>query len=167
MKTKILRAWLLVGLGLGSCQVELDNFFGNGNTGGYPDVDEALWPYFQRFEDEAAARGLKVDLADAYITGYLSDISTSQVIGQCSYSSNNPHRVTIDKPFWNQASDLAREFVVFHELGHCYLDRVHDESMDARGICLSIMRSGSGTCRDIYNAATRSGLVSELFAEKD
>ena len=161
------RTWLLAGLVLGSCQVELDTLFGRHNPGTYPDVDEALWPYFQRFEAEAAARGLTVDLADAYITGYISDIPENQVIGQCSYSSNDPHRVTIDKPFWNQASDLEREFVVFHELGHCYLARVHDESMDAGGICLSIMRSGPGACRDVYNAASRSGLIQELFTEKD
>ena len=167
MKTKMLRTWLLAGFGLVSCQVELDHFFGNQNEGTYPDVDEALWPYFQRFEAEAAARGLTVDLADAYITGHISDIPTNQVIGQCSYSTNDPHRVTIDKPFWDQASDLAREFVVFHELGHCYLARVHDESMDARGICLSIMRSGTGACRDLYNAGTRGGLIQELFSETD
>jgi len=158
----------LVGLMTASCHLELDDLFGNNSINNeFPNVDEALWPYFQRFEEEAAARNIEVDLRDAYITGLISDISTNHVLGQCSYSSSNPHLVTIDKPFWNQASDLSKEFVVFHELGHCYLGRLHDESKDARGVCLSIMRSGTGACRDNYNATTRSTLINELFTEKN
>lgn len=169
MKTKtILWSLSLMGIMTVSCQLELNDIFGGDSTNDeFPNVDEALWPYFQRFESEAASRNIKVDLNDALITGKISDISTNQVLGQCSYSSNQPHQVTIDKPFWNQASDLSKEFVVFHELGHCYLGRLHDESQDARGICLSIMRSGTGTCRDSYSATTRSVLINELFGEKD
>lgn len=169
MKSKtILWSLTLLGLMTVSCQVELGDLFNNNSTNDeFPNVDEALWPYFQRFEKEAALRNIDADLNDAYITGLISDISTSHVLGQCSYSSNNPHQVTIDKPFWNQASDLAKEFVVFHELGHCYLGRLHDESKDSKGYCLSIMRSGTGDCRDSYSATTRAALINELFEDKN
>lgn len=129
------------------------------------DVESALKPYFVRFTTEAKARGIAVELSDHPLTGIISDIPTSQVIGQCSYSNDTPYKVTIDKPFWDKASDLGREFVVFHELGHCVLGRAHDESMDSRGFCLSIMRSGTGTCRDSYNTTTRKALLDELFSE--
>ncbi len=169
MKTKTI-FWSLSFLGLmtTACQMELGDLFGNNSINDeFPNVDEALWPYFQRFEEEAANRNIEADLNDSYITGLISDISTSHVLGQCSYSPSNPHQVTIDKPFWNQASDLAKEFVVFHELGHCYLGRLHDESKDARGVCLSMMRSGTGDCRDNYNTTTRVALINELFDDKD
>lgn len=169
MKRKtILWSVSLAGLLATSCQLDLNDIFGNDTINDeFPNVDQALWPYFQRFEEEAANRNIEADLNDAYITGLISDISTSHVLGQCSYSPSNPHQVTIDKPFWNQASDLAKEFVVFHELGHCYLGRLHDESKDARGVCLSMMRSGTGDCRDDYNATTRVALINELFDDKD
>ena len=157
-----------MGLVTTGCQLDLDDIFGSKSVNEeFPNVDEALWPYFRRFEEEAATRNIEVDLNEAYITGLISDISTTNVLGQCSYSSNNPHQVTIDKPFWNKASDLAKEFVVFHELGHCYLARLHDESKDSRGVCLSIMRSGTGDCRDNYSTTTRAVLINELFGEKD
>lgn len=129
------------------------------------DVESALKPYFVRFSNEAKSRGIAVDLSTHPLTGIISDIPTSQVIGQCSYSNDNPYKVTIDKPFWDKASDLGKEFVVFHELGHCVLGRAHDESTDSRGFCLSIMRSGTGTCRDSYNSSTRKTLLDELFSE--
>ena len=129
------------------------------------DAESALKPSCVRFTNEAKARGIAVDLSDHPLTGIISDIPTSQVIGQCSYSNETPYKVTIDKPFWDKASDLGKEFVVFHELGHCVLGRAHDESTDSRGFCLSIMRSGTGTCRDSYNSTSRKALLDELFSE--
>lgn len=128
-------------------------------------VDVALKPYFVRFDKEAKARGIVVDLSSHPLTGIISDIPTTRVIGQCSYSNDTPYKVTIDKPFWSKASDLGKEFVIFHELGHCVLGRPHDESVDNRGFCLSIMRSGTGTCRDNYSSITRKRLLDELFSE--
>ncbi len=153
---------------LSSCNDELADFFGSSQEEGtFPNVDKALWPHFEKFEQEADLRGLKIDLADAVITGYISDISTNHVLGQCSYSNIDPYKVTIDKPFWDNASELAREFVVFHELGHCYLGRLHDESTGFRGVCESIMRSGTGACKDNYNISTRSKYLDELFTDLD
>ncbi len=159
---------LLTLLSMTACRADIGSVFGSSsNDGSYPNVDKALWPYFERFEVEGAKRGLTVYLKDASITGVISDISAEHVIGQCSYSNQDPHKVTIDLPFWNSTSDLGKEFVVFHELGHCYLGRLHDESTDSRGICLSIMRSGTGTCRDMYSTTSREKLIDELFEDKN
>ncbi len=152
---------------LTSCQGDFfDSIGGRDEMAEYLKVDKALWPHFKKFEQEAGLRGINTDLADAVITGFISDIKTDHVLGQCSYNSQDPNRVTIDKPFWDKASDLAREFVVFHELGHCYLGRSHDESVDSRRVCKSIMRSGTGSCRDNYTAVTRSAYLDELFLER-
>lgn len=129
----------------------------------FPGVDEAMWPYFQRFEEEADRRGLQIDLVAAGISGVIEDIDSDNVLGQCNYSSLFPNHVIVDKTFWNQTSDRGREFVVFHELGHCELLRDHYEAAFANGVCQSIMRSGVEGCRDNYNAATRSAYLDELF----
>ena len=83
-------------------------------------MDQALWPYFQRFEEEASTRGVVADLVAQAISGILQTYPPPNVIGQCNYNSNAPEQVTIDTPFWRTASDLGKEFVVFHELGHCF-----------------------------------------------
>lgn len=125
----------------------------------------ALWPYFKRFENEAAIRNIRVDLQGANITGFISDIPTELIQGLCSHNSSAPKKVTVDLPFWNRASDQSKEFVIFHELGHCYLGRSHDESKDSQGFCLSIMRSSQEDCRDNYTELTRKKYLDELFRQ--
>ena len=130
---------------------------------GYENVDEALWNYFDRFEEEAAERGIAVDIRAERITGFISEIEEDNVAGTCNYNFRNPNKVTIDASFWNRSSDRFREFVVFHELGHCILYRDHKEDANQFNVCESIMRSGTGTCFDNYNRNTRSDYLDELF----
>lgn len=71
----------------------------------------------------------------------------------------------MDETFWNTTSDRGKEFVVFHELGHCFLLRNHLEDTFLGGTCTSIMRSGTGSCRDNYGRLTRETYLDELFDE--
>ncbi len=93
----------------------------------------------------------------------LDEIEQDRVLGQCNYHRNHHNRVTVDESFWNTTSDRGREFVVFHELGHCFLLRDHREDIFLNGACTSIMRSGNGTCRDNYSRLTRDAYLDELF----
>jgi hypothetical protein len=130
---------------------------------GYTNVDEALWEYFELFEQEAFSRGITIDIRSENISGKISEIHDDQVAGTCNYNYRTPNKVTIDLGFWSRSGDRYREFVVFHELGHCVLFREHKEKANAYNICESIMRSGTGSCLDNYNRATRSGYLDELF----
>ncbi len=129
----------------------------------YSGVQNALWPYFQRFEEEAAFRGLTIDLANGAIEGIIREIPQDHVAGSCNYNSQRTDLVTIDKEFWDYSSDLNREAVVFHELGHCKLIRDHREGGDASGNCISLMASGTENCRQLYTQAFRNDLLDELF----
>lgn len=130
----------------------------------YPGVDERLWPYFERFETAGIERGFDVDLVASRITGVIEDLDGEHVAGQCTTFGNfRPGRVTLDAEFWNRSSDIFKEFIVFHELGHCFLDRDHREDTFSNGRCVSIMRSGTLDCRDNYNVATRGSYINELF----
>ncbi|WP_020526450.1 hypothetical protein [Flexithrix dorotheae] len=130
---------------------------------GYPNVDEELWPYFEKFEIEGKQEGWDIDLVKEGITGTIAEIEENNVLGQCSFNRANPNHVMIDKTFWSTASDRFKEFVVFHELGHCFLLRDHLEDVNVNGTCVSIMRSGTGFCRDNYTAFTRENYIDELF----
>lgn len=134
----------------------------------YPAVDERLWTYFDGFEKEALARGYSVDLSRANITGELIKIHDDGVAGSCSYGGRQRSKaVTIDTDFWDRASTAYREYIVFHELGHCYLFRDHLEDCLESGIWASIMRSGTlNFCRDFYNTRTRAYYLDELFEGK-
>ena len=128
-------------------------------------VDERLHGYFETFEKEAAARGMEIDLNEAILTAQISEIQGQGVAGQCSRPVNSlDNDIVIDESFINSnVSDLLKELVIFHELGHCFLQRDHREDEYPNGNCISIMRSGVDGCRDNYNSSFRSIYIDELF----
>lgn len=161
-------AFLLLVLLLVSCST--DSFFNTEeeqeeDSESYRDVDQRLWSYFESFENEAQLRGFSYDLNALRVTGSIESIDEQGVAGVCQYGSHI-HDVTIDINFWNNASQRLREFVVFHELGHCVLSRGHTETQFNNGICRSIMRSGLGDCRDAYISDNRNYYLNELFSEQ-
>ncbi len=122
-----------------------------------------MWDYYAAFEDEALKRGIEIDLNSHQLTGNISNISEDGVVGTCQFHFNNPNEITIDRNFWNNASELIKEMVVFHELGHCVLFRGHLEDFDNQGTCLSVMNSGLAECRVRYNVNNREAYLNELF----
>lgn len=164
---RFLFLFLLIGL-LASCQPDEETVVSEpivNTTKSYPGVNQELWVYFQRFEEEAEARGVAIDLRANKITGVINEISEDRVLGQCNFNPNRPNHLIIDKTFWTSASERFREFVVFHELGHCSLFREHREDTLPTGACASIMRSGKEDCRDNYSSATRNFYLNELYDE--
>lgn len=129
----------------------------------YQDVDQRLWNYFESFEDEARKRGFAIDLNLLKITGEIQDIAETNVAGTCQYG-RHLHHVTIDSDFWNRNNFMQREFVVYHELGHCVLSRGHTESSFNNGVCKSLMHSGLTNCNVAYTTANREYYLDELFA---
>jgi Zn-dependent peptidase ImmA (M78 family) len=126
-------------------------------------INDALMPYFETFAEEAELRGFTFDWEASRIEGYISDLSVTGVLGQCVHDNLDPDRVIIDQDFWAQASTFDKEFIVFHELGHCYLNRNHKDDVDADGLCVSLMNSGSQRCRANYTSETRESYLDELF----
>lgn len=127
----------------------------------YPDVSAELCPYFQSFEEEAANRDISINLKLAGIKGKLVNIQNGYV-GLCSTHAKK--EILIDRDFWKRSSRLIKELIVFHELGHCSLERKHNNQQAANGTCASIMRSGLGGCVDFYTEKTRAQLLDELFS---
>jgi len=144
-------ATLLV-LHISSCHKETDN-----------EIEAELQLYFDAFVEEAAVQGVEISLDEIDIGGYVENIEERGTLGQCKSYSNGSKEIVIDQPYWNQASDVEREYLVFHELGHCILGREHLDSKDAGGVCTSIMQSGDGTCKGIYDLTNREELLEELF----
>ena len=126
-------------------------------------IDSSLQEYFDRFAEEGALRNVVVDYEAARVSGFIRLITSPNVIGQCAHDPNEPGTVIVDRTYWNVATDLEKEFLVFHELGHCVLDRDHLDEADGQGKCISMMTSGTGLCQINYNQNTREKLLDELF----
>ncbi len=130
------------------------------------ETDPELVPYFQIFADEAAIRGIEVDFVEANIEGLLQNIGRSEVLGQCFRNEQRPRKVIIDRDYWTDAEENDRQFLIFHELGHCFLDLEHDDRIDGEtNTCVSIMHSTLDACPFMFNDDSRVRYLDELFSK--
>lgn len=129
----------------------------------YEGVDERLWEYFDRFETEGQNRGYDIDIRAQGITAEIEPIDEDHVAGLCRFNFRAPNHIVIDAEFWRETPPRYLELIIFHELGHCYLNQDHREGVLDRNVCASIMRSGIEDCVDNYNVDTRSYYLDELF----
>jgi len=128
------------------------------------ETDDELIPYFEIFAEEGAKRGITVNYDTARIEGLIQDISSTNVLGQCFRNSEKPRKVIVDEDFWRDANEMDRQFLIFHELGHCFLNRDH---LDAKKIgsdsCVSIMHSTPQACNFMLDDDNREAYLDELF----
>lgn len=138
-----------------SCQQEADL--------SQPVIDERLKPFFDSFKQEGILRGRDITLAN--VTGSISDIDTDGVLGRCNQNTSGAKHLIIDSLFWAKSDGLRKEYVIFHELGHCALDRRHLDTKSKEGTCVSMMQSGNGSCKLNYHSQNRKIYLDELFSQ--
>ena len=130
----------------------------------FPTVVPDLRPLYIAFEEEAALRGIDIDLTAEEVTGNIVQLGNNSTLGLCRRDvPGEPNRVAVDIEAWNNSSAAFREVIVFHELGHCVLGREHlDDQVD--GVCISLMTSGLTGCEIILDdAQVRKEYLDELF----
>lgn len=83
-------------------------------------------------------------------------------IGECSiYKRSNSTLVTILKSQWDEMDNFDREQLIFHELGHCVLNRDHCNAVDQDNKGISIMNEYLLPLK--YYQDNRDDLIQELF----
>jgi len=112
-------------------------FFGCKKDAMEYNVDPDFEEYVQRFIDEGATRGVDIDFSD---TGLLVEYSDRIVAGAGGYCYLGEHHIVIDKSEWSDLTDTQKEYLLFHELGHCELDRRHKNDQFDNSIWKSLMR---------------------------
>jgi hypothetical protein len=108
-------------------------------------IPDQMQTFVDRFVREAEKRGIAVDVSklsfefDRDIKG---GTSQNPAIGSCT-RFRNLDLITIDtlNSLWLLSGNLGREEMIFHELGHCVLDREHRDHKFISGDFASIMRS--------------------------
>lgn len=79
----------------------------------------------------------------------------------CQKVDDAPSEITLDEVTWRKAPEATREMIIFHELGHCALNREHNDTLE-RGIPVSLMNS-AGFSGAIYTA-DKARYLRELFS---
>lgn len=97
-------------------------------------------PYVNQFAGELYKRKVVHNPYLSVAFGPLTGIT----VGSCMHWADMRMTpiITIDRTFWNQSTDDIKTEVIFHELGHCWLNiQHHDDNLLASGWPESIMNT--------------------------
>ncbi len=99
-------------------------------------IPDEFQPYVDMFFEEGKSRGLNINLNEIDFEIGFGTLGGT-IAGQCTFRNN---KITIDEESWNFMSEEQRVWLIFHEMGHCVLDRQHKNETTNNGECLSIMK---------------------------
>lgn len=96
------------------------------------DTEKVFLDYVKNFEQ------INGKIKTSIIFGNLE----SPKVGICKKWNNSSYReIQIDREYWNNTNELAREQLLMHELGHCELNLNHKDSFLDNNCPSSVMRS--------------------------
>lgn len=94
-------------------------------------VDNELYPYLMSFKTEADSRRIYPDYGNMVLR--LADNLQYPTIGKCSFGKSGPPTIAIDRATYQYFTDYNMiydiESLVFHELGHCLLRKIHGDGI--------------------------------------
>lgn len=134
-------------------------------------VEPVFAEYVQRFELEAAKHGKDYKLQTEGLIIEFAKLKDEQA-GLCHYE--NPIRIEVDSVYWKKisvvaGSEMMKEDLIFHEMGHGILGRKHLNSTLENGDWKSIMCGGDKVNNRPWNInyrqMRRDYYVNELFNE--
>ncbi len=131
------------------------------------DVRADFVPHVDQFIEEARIRGHIIDFTEFGLSIQFREELDKESTGVCFIGK---HKIEIDRSDWNKLSDNSKEGLIFHELGHCELGRVHVNRLLSNGEWASRMRGepfadGSPTSVINYSGRRRTYYIDELFDE--
>jgi hypothetical protein len=95
------------------------------------------------------------------IFGETRDKEHPHAVGECAMYEDDERIVRIDAGTWLKLDTYGKEQLMFHELGHCILDREHCSSVEGDGKPASVMYPS--LIGHWYNENTRDEYLEELF----
>ena len=129
-------------------------------------VPSELQSYIDKFEQESGIRG-EVLFIDDLVVEYGENLELDNVTaaGLCHYETDDTGpRIELDTTSLNwDINEHSREALVFHELGHCILDRPHINTRMKNGNYKSIMKASGEPVFAGFNLFKRDYYIDELF----
>lgn len=117
-----------------------------------------VMPYVLQFQWQGLLHGRDISL-DGLDIKLSNTLDRPQNVGECHMQSK---RVILRLDYWLYANEYLRELLVFHELGHCLLNRKHNNALDtAIGMPSSVMNFS--LFNEYYYYANREQYLAELF----
>lgn len=126
-------------------------------------VDAELKPYFNRFVDFSKQCGYNINTSEIKVEFF--DDTVQYRVALCY---RNVQLVQVDRKSFGQYS-TEREQIIFHELGHCLLDKDHDDKdwniMNTEGFLDDYKQNYDMYIRKLFDKCTKP--VTDKFTYKD
>lgn len=108
-------------------------------------VPAEVEPYVERFREAARQRGQTIPADNLILT--FGTTKSPAACGQCLRQAGRTPRITLSTTAscWKDAGAEEREALVFHELGHCWLNRDHRDDRFPNDAYASLMNAGDVT----------------------
>jgi len=100
-------------------------------------IEAQYQPIVDTFTAEAATAGAPVTITDLIIQT-VQDLPTTEEMGVCIQGAGTTPTIQISQSMWDSLDADGQQELLFHELGHCVLNRVHEESLN-NGVPVSVM----------------------------
>lgn len=134
-------------------------------------IDNELKPYYAKYLYEASLRNR--DLKPKYLIVKFEDSIEGRILGYCEIQVEQDNLlkstpiVVIDRIKWNNADELDRTTLMFHELHHCIGGfSGHDDSVDEDGYPKSLMNTFSvSEAYPIHTKNNWTKYLDELFSK--
>ena len=160
------RQYYLADIEEGTYVIKKVPFFDDGGQFGRFEASLAFRSHRRRSE-EVEAIVERFESEGAMILGVPLDTSEVPIIldeGWIISCSLGRRRIELGAQTWERLSPLERELALFHELGHCYLGRHHDNAIRENGHPKSIMAEEGFP--DVVYRDYREEYIWELFDPK-
>jgi len=134
-------------------------------------VEEVFAPYVSSFIEEGSKRGFDIDFSDTGLSILFGN--TPNASASCSEIAGEDwgsHQILVNKDVWKTLNDSLRQRLIFHELGHCELNRSHKNDKFEDGSWVSMMRGDPLSRQDEllpipYFGFRKDYYIDELFDE--
>lgn len=128
-------------------------------------IPAEVQPYIDSFQADAGSQNVGLKIDDLVVQFDSLDQPDQVVYGRCVYGYNMTPVVKLDKSHWDNGSSTFRETLVYHELGHCLLNRLHInllwQAPNGARTPFSIMYANSAALD--YYQMYRQHYIQELF----
>lgn len=114
------------------------------SAGGFLTYEEPreLDTYLQEFKSAADKRGYDLTIPKRFKVKLVDKVDGRNTVkGFCT--EDIPMVIRLEKDYWMQADSTQKKILLFHEFGHCLLNRNHTNEILPNGEWKSLMRGGS------------------------
>lgn len=127
---------------------------------GRPDDTAVVMPdftvYVSMFEADVGVSAAGVDI--------IFEPKTLPTVAECRVLQDGKKTIHVDPEYWAESDDASRQWVIYHELGHCVLRLKHNIEQD--GECPTSVMYPSNSKKDTCFSKYKEYYVEELKSHK-